>query len=186
MCHDLFAHRLPECSSCYPEDCPIPLGSAKRAAWYVNCALCVHRCRFFPIRSRRRWKRRQLSIPYQLERQIQRIIPMLVTASRIAHCSSRIAHRASLDSKVRCQIRARRDLVVDPNHHDNMDRDALRPCVAGKFYLNVMHQVSVINAYIGTCCPNAVDNALQAWNDFSSLIIFEFLGGMRCLLAVSR
>ena len=26
MCHDLFAHRLPECSSCYPEDCPIPYG----------------------------------------------------------------------------------------------------------------------------------------------------------------
>ena len=86
----------------------------------------------------------------------------------IAHCSLRIAHRASLDSKVRCQIRARRDLVVDPNHHDNMDRDALRPCVAGKFYFNSMHQVSVINAYIGTCCPNAVDSALQACNVFSS------------------
>lgn len=33
MCHDLFAHRLPECSSCYPEDCPIPYGSPKRATW---------------------------------------------------------------------------------------------------------------------------------------------------------
>jgi heparan-alpha-glucosaminide N-acetyltransferase len=31
MCRDLFAHRLPECSSCYPEDCPKPEG--ERASW---------------------------------------------------------------------------------------------------------------------------------------------------------
>lgn len=33
MCHDLFAHRLPDCSSCYPENCPIPLNSPDRAPW---------------------------------------------------------------------------------------------------------------------------------------------------------